>query len=80
MPDRDFPKAPDHREASYSTVERAVLREMIERTMFSICNDAPGQHPGTPSLLDRRRCLRICAVRAGGSRDPAPHPAGRVAR
>jgi hypothetical protein len=39
MPDRDFPKVPDHREASYATVERAVLREMIERTLFSICND-----------------------------------------
>jgi len=44
MPDRDFPKVPDHREASYSTVESAVLREMIERTMFSICNDETRFH------------------------------------
>jgi DNA polymerase III sliding clamp (beta) subunit (PCNA family) len=29
MPDRDFPKVPDHREASYTTLESAVLREMI---------------------------------------------------
>jgi DNA polymerase-3 subunit beta len=44
MPDRDFPKVPDHREASYATVESAVLREMIERTMFSICNDETRFH------------------------------------
>jgi DNA polymerase III subunit beta len=44
MPDRDFPKVPDHREASYATVESAVVREMIERTMFSICNDETRFH------------------------------------
>jgi DNA polymerase-3 subunit beta len=44
MPDRDFPKVPDHREASYATVESAVLREMIERTMFSVCNDETRFH------------------------------------
>ena len=44
MPDRDFPKVPDHREATYATVESAVLREMIDRTMFSICNDETRFH------------------------------------
>ncbi len=44
MPDRDFPKIPDHREASYSTVESAVLREMIDRTLFSVCNDETRFH------------------------------------
>jgi DNA polymerase III subunit beta len=44
MPDRDFPKVPDHREAPYSTVESGVLREMIERTMFSVCNDETRFH------------------------------------
>jgi DNA polymerase-3 subunit beta len=44
MPDRDFPKVPDHREATYSTVECAVLREMIERTLFSVCNDETRFH------------------------------------
>jgi DNA polymerase-3 subunit beta len=44
MPDRDFPKVPDHREATYSTIESAVLREMIERTLFSICNDETRFH------------------------------------
>jgi DNA polymerase-3 subunit beta len=44
MPDRDFPKVPDHREASYSTIETAVLREMIDRTLFSVCNDETRFH------------------------------------
>src|SRR5687767_11814889 len=44
MPDRDFPKVPDHREATYSTVESAVLREMVERTLFSVCNDETRFH------------------------------------
>jgi len=44
MPDRDFPKVPDHREASYAQVESAVLREMIERTLFSVCNDETRFH------------------------------------
>jgi DNA polymerase-3 subunit beta len=44
MPDRDFPKVPDHREASYSTVETAVLREMVDRTLFSVCNDETRFH------------------------------------
>jgi DNA polymerase-3 subunit beta len=44
MPDRDFPKVPDHREAQYATVESAVLKEMIERTLFSVCNDETRFH------------------------------------
>ena len=44
MPDRDFPKVPDHREATYSTLESAVLKEMIERTLFSVCNDETRFH------------------------------------
>jgi DNA polymerase III subunit beta len=44
MPDRDFPKVPDHREASYSTIESGVLKEMIERTLFSVCNDETRFH------------------------------------
>jgi DNA polymerase-3 subunit beta len=44
MPDRDFPKVPDHREASYTTLESAVLREMIDRTLFSVCNDETRFH------------------------------------
>ena len=44
MPDRDFPKVPDHREAQYSSIESSVLREMIERTLFSVCNDETRFH------------------------------------
>jgi DNA polymerase-3 subunit beta len=44
MPDRDFPRVPDHREAQYTTVESAVLREMIDRTLFSVCNDETRFH------------------------------------
>ena len=44
MPDRDFPKVPDHREATYATVESVVLKEMIERTLFSVCNDETRFH------------------------------------
>jgi len=54
MPDRDFPKVPDHREASYATVESAVLREMIERTLFSICNDET-RFPRQRRVLRERR-------------------------
>jgi DNA polymerase-3 subunit beta len=44
MPDRDFPKVPDHREANYSTLESGVIREMIDRTLFSVCNDETRFH------------------------------------
>jgi DNA polymerase-3 subunit beta len=44
MPDRDFPKVPDHREAPFSDLEAAVLREMIDRTLFSVCNDETRFH------------------------------------
>ena len=44
MPDRDFPKVPDHREATYATLESAVLREMIDRTLFSVSNDETRFH------------------------------------
>jgi DNA polymerase III subunit beta len=44
MPDRDFPKVPDHREAPFGEVEASVLREMIDRTLFSVCNDETRFH------------------------------------
>lgn len=44
MPDRDFPKVPDHREATFSTLESNVLKEMIDRTLFSVCNDETRFH------------------------------------
>jgi len=44
MPDRDFPKVPDHREAPFAEIEAAILREMIDRTLFSVCNDETRFH------------------------------------
>jgi DNA polymerase-3 subunit beta len=44
MPDRDFPKVPDHREAPFADVEASTIREMIDRTLFSVCNDETRFH------------------------------------
>lgn len=44
MPDREFPKIPDHREATFSKVDPAVLREMIDRTLISVSNDETRFH------------------------------------
>jgi len=44
MPDRDFPKIPDHREAEFVDLDAAALREMIEKTLFSISNDETRFH------------------------------------
>ena len=44
MPSRDFPKIPDHREAEFSEVNPATLRQMIDKTLFSVCNDETRFH------------------------------------
>jgi len=44
MPDRDFPKIPDHREIEFSDVDATALRDMIEKTLFSVCNDETRFH------------------------------------
>ncbi len=44
MPDRDFPKVPDHKEAIFTELDAITLREMIDRTLFSICNDETRFH------------------------------------
>ena len=44
VPDRDFPKVPDHREAPFGDVDANTLREMIDRTLFSVCNDETRFH------------------------------------
>ncbi len=44
MPDRDYPKVPDHREAPFADVDAGTLREMIDRTLFSVCNDETRFH------------------------------------
>jgi hypothetical protein len=47
MPDRDFPKVPDHREASYATVESAVATS--EDTSLSL---AWLEYLGSPTLIE----------------------------
>ena len=44
MPDRDFPKIPDHSEVSFAEVDAATLRTMIDRTIFSVSNDETRFH------------------------------------
>jgi DNA polymerase-3 subunit beta len=44
MPDRDFPKIPDHREVSFVEVPADVLRAMVDRTLFSVCSDETRFH------------------------------------
>lgn len=44
MADRDFPRLPDHREVKYSQVDAPTLREMIDKTLFSISSDETRFH------------------------------------
>jgi DNA polymerase-3 subunit beta len=44
MSDRDYPKLPAIAEAQTSTVESAVLRDMIAKTLFSVSLDETRQH------------------------------------
>lgn len=44
MPDRDFPKVPDHSEAELSDVDALTIRAMIDRTLFSVSNDETRFH------------------------------------
>ncbi len=44
MLDRDFPKMPDHREIAYAKVDAALLREMIDKTLFSVSSDETRFH------------------------------------
>lgn len=44
MPDRDFPKIPDHREVKFAKVDSGVFREMIDKTLFSVSHDETRFH------------------------------------
>ncbi len=44
MPDRDFPKIPDHREIKYAKVDAPTIRDMIDKTLFSVSNDETRFH------------------------------------
>jgi DNA polymerase-3 subunit beta len=44
VPDRDFPKIPDTTAAPLAEVDASTLREMIDRTLYAICNDETRFH------------------------------------
>lgn len=44
MSDRDYPKVPDAREVAAVDMDAGALREMIDRTLFSVCNDETRFH------------------------------------
>src|SRR6201994_1559918 len=44
MPDRDFPKLPNHHEVKFGSVDAATLRDMIAKTFFSISTDETRYH------------------------------------
>jgi DNA polymerase-3 subunit beta len=44
MPDRDFPKVPNHREVVFGEIDSNAFREMIDRTLFSVCHDETRFH------------------------------------
>ena len=44
MPDRDFPKIPDHREVELVSVPAETLRQMIDKTLFSVSSDETRFH------------------------------------
>jgi DNA polymerase-3 subunit beta len=60
MPDRDFPKIPDHREVEFCDCEAATLRDMIEKTLISVCNDETRFHlNGVLFECDGARALMV---------------------
>lgn len=44
MPDRDYPKLPNHHEVSFSQVDAVALRDLIAKTFFSISTDETRYH------------------------------------
>lgn len=44
MPDRDFPKIPDHREVQLASIPAETLRDMIDKTLFSVSSDETRFH------------------------------------
>lgn len=77
MPDRDFPKIPDHREVEFGKVDSHVIREMIDKTLFSVCNDETRFHlngvlfecDGDKALMvstDGHRLSKVVRTLSGG--------------
>ena len=60
MPDRDFPRLPEHREVEFTEVDASGFRDMIEHTMFAVCNDETRFHlNGVLMECDGKRALMV---------------------
>ncbi len=44
MPDKDFPKIPDHKDIEFFDIDANALRGMIDKTIFSVSNDETRFH------------------------------------
>jgi DNA polymerase-3 subunit beta len=44
LPDRDFPKLPNYRDVKFHKIDAAVLRDLINKTFFSISTDETRAH------------------------------------
>ncbi len=77
MPDRDFPKIPDHEDVELEEVDALTIRGMIDRTLFSVSNDETRFHlngvlfesDGDTSRMvstDGHRLTKIDRALAGG--------------
>lgn len=44
LPDKDFPKLPDHREVSFGAVDRSLFGDLIDKTLFSVSTDETRYH------------------------------------
>jgi DNA polymerase III subunit beta len=44
MPDRDFPKLPNHREVEFHSIPAAALVDLIDKTFFSVSTDETRYH------------------------------------
>jgi DNA polymerase-3 subunit beta len=62
MPDRDFPKIPDAREVELFKIEASTLSEMIDRTLFSVCNDETRFHLNGVLLESNGKTARMVST------------------
>jgi len=66
--DRDFPKLPDHREVSATTVDAARFVQLIDRTFASVCQDETRHHLCGVLLTFDKGTSSLTAVSTDGHR------------
>ena len=62
MADRDFPKLPNHREVKFSKVDATVLRDLINKTFFSVSTDETRAHLNGAVVQERARVGEAAVV------------------